>query len=187
MICFAASYPQGYRHFYETRLQLRLCGNNDPLIVKLVETTNETSNSYFAWKKQNGKYSHIYNKLLLLDMCSPDAFAGDIKKGIGKKVILEIKRLNLEYYMSTNHIIANITDKKEVSAADRFLVLDELETRIKSGGAGDDIPILMEIMGCDYELACQHVFSGNVDASLQMLSNIRLSLTDAPSLPKLKF
>jgi hypothetical protein len=41
----------------------------------------------------------------------------------------------------------------------------ELAERIRRGERGDDIPILMEDAGCDYEQSCDLVFGGrNLDA-----------------------
>lgn len=66
---------------------------------------------------------------------------------------------------------------------DDFWFLGE---RIKRGEMGDDIPIGMADAGCDYELACQVVFSGQKEVALHMLQsalNERRRASPTPSRP----
>ena len=47
--------------------------------------------------------------------------------------------------------------------------LQELRARIAQGHKGDDIPIMMEKYGCDYDAACDAIFSENTEKALSML------------------
>jgi len=50
--------------------------------------------------------------------------------------------------------------------------VDALIVWMQKGGAGDDVPILMEVFGCDYEQACNAVSSGRLDDAIQMLRDV---------------
>ena len=45
----------------------------------------------------------------------------------------------------------------------------EVFDRLSSGEMGDDLPILMEAFGCDYETACDAVFLQKFDVAIAML------------------
>lgn len=55
----------------------------------------------------------------------------------------------------------------------QITLVSEVEDRIKRGEMGDDLPILMEDFGCDYETACDAVFGGDPALALAMLHQAR--------------
>ncbi|WP_454727766.1 MULTISPECIES: hypothetical protein [Cupriavidus] len=51
--------------------------------------------------------------------------------------------------------------KLAVRTGNEICTLADLRERVYNGERGDDVPILMEDFGCDYELACELVFEGS--------------------------
>lgn len=58
-------------------------------------------------------------------------------------------------------IIFKMMEGENVTPDERDEVLVNLKDRIANGERGDDVPILMELFGCEYDAACDAVCSGD--------------------------
>lgn len=58
-----------------------------------------------------------------------------------------------------DRIACRIAEGQEVSQEERDEVVINIKARIENGEIGDDLPILMGMIGCDYDEACDAVFS----------------------------
>ena len=71
--------------------------------------------------------------------------------------------------MNVDKIACNLLEGLAVSAEEKCAVIKSLKARLASDERGDDVPILMSALGCDYDAACDAVFSGKTDIALNML------------------
>ena len=60
--------------------------------------------------------------------------------------------------------------KVAVRYGNEVTTLDEVVERLRAQHKGDDLPILLEAFGCDYDAACDAVFSDDHDRALAMLN-----------------
>lgn len=68
-------------------------------------------------------------------------------------------------------IICKMMECLPVTMEERYAVAEDLKARIANGEQGDDIPIVMEVLGCDYESAHAAVVSGDKDAVMALLGD----------------
>ncbi|MDD5388970.1 MAG: hypothetical protein PHD37_06475 [Gallionellaceae bacterium] len=47
---------------------------------------------------------------------------------------------------------------------------EQLMGRLLAGEQGDDVPIVMEAFGCNYEAACDAIFTGDHQEAIAMLN-----------------
>lgn len=80
-------------------------------------------------------------------------------------------------------IICKMMECLPVTLEERNAVVEDLKARIANGERGDDVPIVMEVLGCDYESAHAAVVSGDKDAVMALLDE-GLKLATEPSLPR---
>lgn len=78
-------------------------------------------------------------------------------------------------------ILCKMMDGLQVTLEERSAVLESIKTRISNGEQGDDIPIAMEALGCNYDAACEAVACGNKDAAIALLAENGPSDDDYPS------
>jgi hypothetical protein len=76
-------------------------------------------------------------------------------------------------------IICNMMEGVEVTPEEREAVATELMARLVNGERGDDVPILMELFGCDYDAACDAVVDGDKEIAKSLL-NAALCAVSAP-------
>lgn len=60
--------------------------------------------------------------------------------------------------------------KNSATVEERRVLKDVVLFRLACGECGDDIPVMMHAFGCDYDLACDAVFSGQFDKAIAMLA-----------------
>lgn len=60
--------------------------------------------------------------------------------------------------------------KAAVRAGSDVITLEEVIYRLRERHKGDDLPIVLEAFGCDYDAACDAVFAGDHDKALAMLN-----------------
>lgn len=71
--------------------------------------------------------------------------------------------------------------KVAVRCGSETVKIEDLRVRLRNMEKGDDVPILMNAFGCDYDAACDVVFGDNFDAAVTMLEQASRSTVDALS------
>ncbi len=68
--------------------------------------------------------------------------------------------------------VAHATDgsKFAVRFGNEVTKASDVMARLSAGEMGDDLPILMEAFGCDYDSACDAVFSKNFDLAIDLFA-----------------
>lgn len=81
-----------YLHFFETEFQVQMCGIERQNIAKVeVEVTENLEGAYWAWHDfENDELLFIAPSKLLVQMCAPDFFEGDLREGRGNLVRVSI-------------------------------------------------------------------------------------------------
>jgi len=88
---FAEKAPSGvYMHFFKSRVHLKLCGCEDPVIVDCRERTDDDPESrYWGWlPADDDEFCMIQPSLIQLDICFPDGVGGAERSGRGQSVNL---------------------------------------------------------------------------------------------------
>lgn len=65
-------------------------------------------------------------------------------------------------------IVCKMLERIPVTQKERHMVVEDIKSRLANGECGDDVPIVMEALGCDYSAACEAVFAGK-NAALTLL------------------
>lgn len=81
---------------------------------------------------------------------------------------------------NVDRILCRMMEGSVVSEADRELVVRQVTARIANSEQGDDLPIAMKALGCDYEDACNAVFAGNREVAMSLL-NAAIAETAKPN------
>ena len=69
--------------------------------------------------------------------------------------------------------------KAAVRFGSEVTTLEEVVYRLRERHKGDDLPIVLEAFGCEYDAACDAVFGGDQDKALAML-NAACAVPKAP-------
>lgn len=94
MYCFLNQDSGKYELFFRKKTQLLMCGVREENIkkVKVEETSGETG--YWGLKDIiKNEYRFIFGTIRQVEMCSPDFYKSDIKKGKVKIVPMQIFEL----------------------------------------------------------------------------------------------
>lgn len=68
-----------------------------------------------------------------------------------------------------DNLLCQLLAGELVRPNDRCALITQVYTRIRNGEKGDDLPIAMEELGCDYDRACSAVFVGSTGEALALL------------------
>lgn len=87
---FAARYDKSelLHNFYQSMIQMRACGHEKPLRVRLEEDPEGT---YWGWLyADRDEFTMIFYHQSLVEMCFPYGTAIEVKKGRGRVVQLKV-------------------------------------------------------------------------------------------------
>lgn len=85
-------------HFFGSTIQTRMCGfGKDETARVQLEETEETEGTYWGFKNlETNEVAYIFSSEMLVKICSPDGFKGDVREGKGKFVRLKITELPMD-------------------------------------------------------------------------------------------
>ena len=72
---------------------------------------------------------------------------------------------------NVDEILCRLIDGHQVNDKDRVDLITHVYQRICKGEQGDDLPIAMEELGCNYDKACEAVFTGKTAEALSLLQS----------------
>lgn len=76
-----------------------------------------------------------------------------------------------------DNLICKMLEGTEVTFEEQKLVLEHVKARIANGEQGDDIPIAMEALGCNYTDAVEAVSSRDKDAAIALLNAVEVKIS----------
>ncbi|UDM18844.1 hypothetical protein [Vogesella sp. XCS3] len=74
--------------------------------------------------------------------------------------------------MNIDTILCNLMDGRRVTEDERQAVAASVRARLEAGEQGDDLPIAMSALGCDYDAACNVISQGDGMAAVRMMDSI---------------
>lgn len=81
--------------------------------------------------------------------------------------------------MSIDKTLCNLLQGAPVCAADRAAAVAAVRERITREEQGAVLAVAMEALGCNYDAACDAIFSGDSRAALRLLDNVLLKQAQA--------
>lgn len=67
---------------------------------------------------------------------------------------------------------------KQIACDSVSVVVRALCERVLADEMGDDIPIIMSDLGCDYEASCEAIFSGDKELALRIIGDAVMKVPD---------
>jgi hypothetical protein len=90
-----------YRNFYPSAMVVSMAGAT-PDEIRKVKVTESEDGGYWAWwdngtgmfSSQGERFTHVYPKRFLVEICSPDGFKKAIERGEGNIVQVKVEEIS---------------------------------------------------------------------------------------------